>query len=279
MAFVSVSGTLILQASGLLSGPFAIRILSDVGGDRELYVPYRSALHTQASTLQKEFDRDHDLGGLSVTKTWGLASWGPYTASCITMHPSDMVEYSLISEQRCHILFVKEGASEDLEDDTIFPWQDSSSDVHPQTGSTVLEKVLSVLDKTASQHRAAGTRITYNVCCAAMTCSTIPQWHLVEGLLRYLSTLNGISCEAELGLLHSIRDSQMSMSERIERMNDIARARMEQHEFFMPNLLYNSCSICNQLIAWRSLDEAYCMSGHQFGMRKARWKLFLGRRC
>lgn len=269
MAFVSVSpGALILQASGLLSGPFAIRILSDLSGDREIDAPYRSALHTQALTLQKEFDRHHDLGGLSFTKTWGLASWGPYTASCITVHPGDMVEYSLISEQRCHILFVKEGISEDLEEDTIFPWQDLSSDIHRQTDAAVFDKVLSVLDKTATRHRTAGTRIIYNVCCAAMTCSDMQQWHLVERLLRYLSTLNGISYEAELVLLHSIRDSQISTPECAEGLNDIARARIEQHDYFMPNLLYNFCSICTQMIVWRSLNEAHCISGHQFGMRK-----------
>ena len=268
MAFVSIStGALILQASGLLSGPFAIRILSDLSGDGEIYVPYRSALHTQALTLRKEFDRHHDLGGLSFTKTWGLASWGPYAASCITMHPGDMVEYSLISEQRCHILFIKEGISEDLQEDTIFPWQDISNDMHRQTSPAVLEKILSVLDKTAAQHKIAGTRIIYNVCCAAMACSDMQQWHLVERLLHYLFTLNEISYDAELGLLHSIRDSQLSTPECAAGMNDIARAKIEQHDYFMPNLLYNFCSICNQMIVWRSLNEAHCISGHQFGMR------------
>lgn len=185
------------------------------------------------------------------------------------MHPGDMIEYSLVSEQRCHILFNQEGISNRLEEDAIFPWQDPSRATNQQSGSAVLDKILLVLDGMAVPHGAAGTKILYNLCCAAIICPDMQEWHVVERILRGLSMLGESSCHSETSLLHSIKASQMSMLERAKKLNEIVSARIEQQDSFTPDQLYDLCSICDQLIVWQDLNEAYCISHHHFGTRKA----------
>ncbi|KAL8914131.1 MAG: hypothetical protein Q9172_007150 [Xanthocarpia lactea] len=233
LAFAYASEEVFLHTSGLLSGCFEFRIVGDHGangGDPELHGPYRSALNYQASTMQKDFDQHHDLGGLSHTKTWGLASWGPYVGACITMHPGDMIEYSIISEQRCHVLFSHANASNGLEDDAIFPWQDLSRTMHQDTSPVVLEKILIEVSDMAVPPSAAGTKIPYNICCAAMVCSDTNKWHLIEKILGDLSVLDGINLGPELELLVNISASQVTVLERIEQLNVIASARAEAED-------------------------------------------------
>ncbi|KAL8998580.1 MAG: hypothetical protein Q9169_002420 [Polycauliona sp. 2 TL-2023] len=264
LAFVNTPGALVLQASGLLAGSFAVRVVSHRGEDSELLVPYRSALQVQISRLQNEFDRHHDLGGLGYTKTWGLASWGSYVASCITMHPGDMVEYTLTSEQRCRIVFSREDTSNDLEDDAIFPWQVPYKEMHQQAGPAVLDDILSVLTEIPRRHRVAGRKTLYSICCAAMICPDVQNWSLVNRLLQDLSMSVGISYDSELSLLQSLNASRMSMLERAKELNGILIARIEQQDLGTLNFMFEYCSICEQLIVWRDLNEAYCVSGHQF---------------
>ncbi|KAL8671704.1 MAG: hypothetical protein Q9168_003804 [Polycauliona sp. 1 TL-2023] len=264
LAFVFVPEATVLQTSGLLSGPFAIRIGSHLDEDPELYVPYRSALHVQASRLQNDFDRHHDLGGLSITKTWGLASWGPYVASCITMHPGDMIEYTLVSEHRCHILFSQEDIGHDLEDDAIFPWQVSSKQIHQQTGSAVLEKILSALGELPPSQMVAGRKTLYNICCAAIICPDVRNWALVDRLLLQLSVSDGISYDSELDVLQGFNASRMSMLERAEELNRIVSANLEQQDPAIRDPRFEFCSICERLIVWQDLNQACCLSGHQF---------------
>ncbi|KAL8910148.1 MAG: hypothetical protein Q9171_004526 [Xanthocarpia ochracea] len=267
LAFAYASKEVFLHASGFLSGCFGFRIETDHGangGDPELHGPYRSALTYQASTLQKDFDQHHDLGGLSYTKTWGLASWGPYVGACITMHPGDMIEYSIISEQRCHVLFSHAKSSNGLEDDAIFPWQDLSRTMPQDTSPAVLEKILIEVSDIAVPHSAAGTKTPYNICCAAMVCSGTYKWHLVEKILRDLSLLDGINLGPELNLLEEISASQVTVLERIEQLNVIASARAEAEDPSILHGLYEFCSICDQMILWQSSQEAQCISGHHF---------------
>lgn len=53
------------------------------------------------------FDSAHTLDGNSVVRKWGFASSGIQDAACITIHPSDMVEYTTGSMERCTLLFAK----------------------------------------------------------------------------------------------------------------------------------------------------------------------------
>ncbi|OCL10748.1 hypothetical protein AOQ84DRAFT_288628 [Glonium stellatum] len=61
----------------------------------------------QAQILEGQalFSAAHDLGGNAVAKTWGLASspLGDLIATCVSLHPSDMIEYSTANEQKSNV--------------------------------------------------------------------------------------------------------------------------------------------------------------------------------
>jgi hypothetical protein len=61
----------------------------------------------QAQILESQalFSAAHDLGENAIAKTWGLASspLGDLIATCVSLHPSDMIEYSTGNEQKSNV--------------------------------------------------------------------------------------------------------------------------------------------------------------------------------
>ncbi|KAI9780963.1 MAG: putative zinc transporter msc2 [Geoglossum umbratile] len=53
------------------------------------------------------FDSRHNLGGLALAKTWGLARspMGGFIAVCFTLHPKGMIEYAIRSNESCRVVF------------------------------------------------------------------------------------------------------------------------------------------------------------------------------
>ncbi|MCJ1439212.1 hypothetical protein MMC27_008603 [Xylographa pallens] len=92
-------------------------------------------LQMRQSECRLQFAKEHNLGKMTSTKTWGLASFGAYIAACVTVHPRTMVEYSMPSTERSTILFghtssLKEERTDEDEDEDeyedenlFFPWE------------------------------------------------------------------------------------------------------------------------------------------------------------
>jgi hypothetical protein len=53
------------------------------------------------------FGSQHNLGGLALAKTWGLARspMGGCIAACVTLHPSGMIEYATHNNESCRVVF------------------------------------------------------------------------------------------------------------------------------------------------------------------------------
>jgi hypothetical protein len=63
---------------------------------------------TQAISFHlASFDSRHNLGGLALAKTWGLARSpvGGFVAACITLHPKGMIEYVTHNNESCRVVF------------------------------------------------------------------------------------------------------------------------------------------------------------------------------
>ncbi|KAL9044239.1 MAG: hypothetical protein Q9214_002608 [Letrouitia sp. 1 TL-2023] len=63
-----------------------------------------SPLQDRMRDLHEEWDYENDMGGFSIMKTWGVASWGSSVASCVSFHPGDMAEYTLPKDEICIII-------------------------------------------------------------------------------------------------------------------------------------------------------------------------------
>ncbi|KAL8636918.1 MAG: hypothetical protein Q9228_005747 [Teloschistes exilis] len=169
--------------------------------------PVRSALYDQTLVLQRDFDQHHDLGGLAFSKTWGVASWGSYVAACITFHPGDMVEYIMPAGERCHIVFMKEDADEDLQENANFPWQEISATSVERNTQTVLQEILTKTEGQAVPETAIDHRILYNICCASLMLCESQYLYLVDNILRKLSISVEGGLEAELDLVQEVESS------------------------------------------------------------------------
>ncbi|KAL9592809.1 MAG: hypothetical protein Q9179_006351 [Wetmoreana sp. 5 TL-2023] len=159
----------------------------------------------EISGLQKDFDHAHDLGGLSITKTWGLASWGPYLASCVTLHPGDMVEYYMPSRERCHIVFSREDLDADSQEATAFPWQEGSSAKHELDTQVILSEILAMASDSGMTHTSLDHKTMFSVCCAAVICSDVQNLQSVKSVLHDLYMSIGIGLELEGNLIDDIR--------------------------------------------------------------------------
>lgn len=225
----------------------------------------RTPLVGQISTLQKNFDRHYDLGGLSFAKTWGLASWGPYVASCVTFHPGDMVEYTLTSGERCHIIFDMIDTGGTAPEDASFPWQEAPTPMHQENCQEIHYRILTTI--TDQQlYDVSDYKILYYNCCAAILSGNMQNFKLAEKAFQQLVRSIGINLELEFSLLENTRGLRFSMTACIERLNEIATSRTSQEDHSHWHELYDFCSICDQLIVWTGTTEASCITGHQFGM-------------
>ncbi|KAL8944884.1 MAG: hypothetical protein Q9216_000174 [Gyalolechia sp. 2 TL-2023] len=263
------SGNVVLHASGLLSGSSIFPVASNPNINEQpldhFSSPIQSPLSYQVQMLQKDFDQHHDLGGLSIAKTWGLASWGPYVASCISFHPGDMVEYTMTSGERCHIIFSLMDEAGVAVEDADFPWQELSFSPHERDNSDVHQKVLTILTNQ-QLYSSLDCRVFYAKCCAVMIRIGTQNTELVGRALQQLATSTGVNLELELGLLRATRDSPFLTASCIERLNEITTARGVQEDGLHWKQLYDFCSICDEIVIWTSVTEASCAAGHHFGM-------------
>ncbi|KAL8815287.1 MAG: hypothetical protein Q9223_005562 [Gallowayella weberi] len=261
LAFTSIPGHVVLHVSSLLSGSFSFHIPPDVPSDgkdkAQVASPYKAAVQDQVSLLQRDFDRDYNLGGQSHAKTWGMASWNTYVASCITLHPSDMVEYSIPSDQRCLVIFSQENDSSGQANDAIFPWQEISNSVQRESCPAVLERVLDVLNENDMPQDIAGRKTSYNICCAAIISADIHDWKPVQEILQKLSVSTGMSLDAEISIVDEIKGSRVTLPQRIEKLREIASARIADGNRSVQQHFHSFCSFCEKLITWQSLDEAH----------------------
>lgn len=227
--------------------------------------PFRSALHDQASASQTIFDRQNDLGGLSFTKTWGLASWGAYVASCVTYHPGDMVEYNITSGERCQVLFTLADATGVLPDTAGFPWQDMSTSTEVNTNVGVRIRILRSIAQQPLVD-ISDFKILYNLCCALLLSPNLQTLQPVEQGFQQLIASTSMSMEEELHLLEDTRVLNLSASQRLERLNHITVSRSKSEANLPAYDLCDFCSICDQVVQWVNATEAACFAGHHFGI-------------
>lgn len=260
-----------LFASGFLSGPwtFQIDLSAEMNGEATLRFsePFRSVLYDQASALQMNFDRQHDLGGLSFAKTWGLASWGAYVASCVSYHPGDMVEYNITSGERCQVLFALADATGVVSDSDGFPWQEMSNSTEVDTDNGVQARILTSVAQQPLID-AFDCKVFYNLGCTVLLSSNPQTLQPAEQAFQQLAASTSMGLQEELNLLEDTRVLNLSVSQRLERLNHITISRSEHaREAGSPaSDVCDFCSICDQVVQWVNATEAACVAGHHFGI-------------
>ena len=68
-------------------------------------ISHNKLLEKQVEEHGLDFDDSYNLDGNTLVRLWGHSSTATQDVACITVHPSDMVEYSTPSLERCTLLF------------------------------------------------------------------------------------------------------------------------------------------------------------------------------
>lgn len=229
-----------------------------------------STLHKQALQLRAKYDRQNDYGGLTVIKFWGLATYKQYAAMCVTLHPGDMVDYFLTSEERATILFSTcdhNCLGTELE---AFLWErDTDSDETVTTQRVILKAIFDIERQSKLDSAGLSDRIIYAAVCASMLlwdAERVQHLSLAKTVLERLEQKINIDFGLEINAcLRLLRSPNIKMEEAAAVVAEATGSRNKE-DLVTAVKVFDVCSICAHAIKWQNLIEARCSQGHYFGL-------------
>lgn len=208
------------------------------------------------SAIQKplsEFNEKYVLGGRVRVHYWGTAFAADQllAAACISLHPSDMLEYGIPSSQRTTVVFTRAREAVNAENITANP-----SVVHERILNFVAESGISSvkteLDRNIARNAASLIILQFK------DSSLLATW--AESLLHQLSVID-ITKEAN-GEGVEATSQNVSKDEQME-VDEVGASG--QLNVPGPHATQETCEICQASIPFSStLTLAECVKGHQF---------------
>lgn len=225
----------------------------------------------QMTNCLAKFNIQHDLGGLAFTKTWGLADSRHLAATCITLHPGDMAEYTITSIERSTVVFGHQAAIERNASGSNVPLWIATESQYRDPRMICFDFVSSVLHFPRESLDKVCKKILYAAACIAISLPELDKdlIGLIGDALRWLAAHDGVNMDEELGLFTRSQqpygfDDSLGFDEAV-RINIPAR-RKGNLAFKGAQDVFEICEICGEGIGWYSLREAKCAAGHAFGM-------------
>ncbi|OQE83836.1 hypothetical protein PENNAL_c0030G11817 [Penicillium nalgiovense] len=230
---------------GTLGGIGLVTDLHQLQSDGALQQPQWKRMIEE---FQDDYDLEHDLGGMSVSRIWGLASYRNMTAAIFTSHPTDMIEYRITSDDRSMIVFSQEG-ERTRDTQTLFAARmpnGQPSDLN-QTGE-VIRFVLPDEDGNIEPDTES-QRLIYAVACRAIVGEEDMSLRLhARRSLERLAVVAGADLREEISKCNS-HPAPIS-------------ARSMDQVTGPGGHIYEKCEVCEAGIGWPSAQLAQCANGH-----------------
>ena len=228
-----------------------------------------SSLRKQALQLRAKYDGENDYGGLSFIKSWGLATHKNYAAICISVHPGDMVDNVLASEERSTILFSICGTESLTKELETFPWEGDLNTIEiTGTQSAIIQTIIDIEGKSGLETGRLSDRIIYATACASMLLwDTERPQRLSHGkvLLERLGRRINIGFDSEINACSQLlKNPGIDTDEAVAIVGEATGSRTEEELAVTANV-FDVCSICARPVNWQSLFDATCSEGHHFG--------------
>ncbi|KAL1966168.1 hypothetical protein VTN77DRAFT_4720 [Rasamsonia byssochlamydoides] len=211
----------------------------------------------QVENFRERYDIDHDLGGLAVARTWGLAAFRGWIAAAFTMHPGDMVEYTTAAEERTTLVF--SAAAPDTTDNQLFDTPNLTEEHFRKQRERVLEFILrhSSEKEDLWSNDLPSTKLIY----AAAACSIVEHRNeellsLARTALERLAVVSGADLSDEI--------SKCFFSSSPLDFNVTIAAKSADKLNGPGGAIFEKCDICGSGIEWYSVQEAQCTTGHLF---------------
>ena len=249
MALDEASQTPILHL-GTVGGYTATMTLPGIqSNDRLPETPWKK----QLDNVREQFDIARDLGGYTISRTWGLASYEGLVVAAFTLHPGDTVEYRTSAEERTTLVFSHANAELTEFDDLAFPYPlpDRSPETLRRQREAALGYILFVEDGDYSRLTLSQKMLYAAACCAIVD-----------------SQNDGILSQARKALEWLASSVDVDLSDEIAKCSvpgsTIDAKTAEQLEG-SGQQIFEQCAICDAGLSWYSAAEAQCTAGHLFG--------------
>lgn len=250
-----------LHAATVFSHAQSTRVAGGIGnGNDETRKTPR--WYAQIAEFRDRFDLDYDLGGYAIARTLGLTTHRGWIAACFTLHPSDMVEYITMTDERATIIFSPAEQPGSTDSEIPLPWTipTLSSDRIRNAHQRVLRFVLG-LEPAKFFQNVWERKILYAAACCAIVISREDELlSLSKRALLYLANESGADLTEEI----SKCDTTSSPLDG-EGPTMTISPKSPQKLQGPGSELFEACEICGGGLEWYSDEEAQCSGGHQFG--------------
>lgn len=203
-------------------------------------------------------------------KTWGLASLDRYVAACITLHPGDMPEYYIPSQERAIIVFSAHGFEDPSTKLETFSWDvDQEIDDGAKAQSTIIDTVFEYERLQIYIQSELSHKIVYGAIIASMLIwdeARSRRLLVAERALLNLAHLVAVDLTPEITCLQYLLTTNLRAKEAGEKIKEMTGSRSKDElDSLAAQRLFDVCPFCAKAISCESLTEAYCVAGHQFG--------------
>lgn len=235
-----------------------------------------SNLQLRLSECRQQYMSENKLDKLATMKTWGLAVFQSNIATCISMHPSNMIEYNIPTSERATVVF-SHASLEDCLLDRInndrslrFPWEaDPQTKDISKVYSGTWDTVFAVLSSKRPPKDLRNCRIVYSTYCASRIWRQYEPDDLefVKNILHaWVRSITEQDPEQGAILAETIDIEVLIPNEFVEAANSIISARSVVDTEASPSLrLLDRCEIfeCSEPLLWTDhLYKARCGGGH-----------------
>ncbi|KAE8357504.1 transcription factor IIIC subunit delta N-term-domain-containing protein [Aspergillus caelatus] len=206
----------------------------------------------QLDNVREQFDIARDLGGYTISRTWGLASYEGLVVAAFTLHPGDTVEYRTSAEERTTLVFSHANAELTEFDDLAFPYPlpDRSPDALRRQREATLGYILFVEDGDYSRLTLSRKMLYAAACCAIVDSQNDTILSQARNALEWLASSVDVDLSDEIAKC-SVPGSTID-------------AKTAEQLEVSGQQIFEQCAICDAGLSWYSAAEAQCAAGHLF---------------
>ncbi|KAL4798448.1 transcription factor IIIC subunit delta N-term-domain-containing protein [Aspergillus venezuelensis] len=225
-------------------GYAATKALNDTVG------PSPAPWNAQVEDLRDRFDIDRDLGGLAVSRVWGVTSVQGLIAAVVTQHPGDIIEYRTNAEDRLAIIFstVNEQEGDLKQVSFLRETPTGSAELQNERRDVVLQYILG--DHAGTKDTLSPKVLYAAACCAIVQSQDAKLINKAKDVLEVLAGGNRMDLTEEIAKCSAPGSSIEAKSAGALDGNG--------------GEIFERCEVCDTGISWYSAHEAQCVTGHVF---------------
>ena len=232
-------------------------------------------MKNQMATEKVKYGLKSNIGSDVELRSWGVTSLNDLVATCITVHPTKMIDYTAPFEGNSTIIF--DTSDGDDKANNVFPWQGSVEVDIANTQKSILDTVADQIPQRTLTTDSLDLKIAYTAFCGALLLSD-EKWlyrsQMLQAAMEIVDVIErhaSIDVQLERQALLSVKNTpQLSDQElsRIVRQMTLARGQGKSNIANPEKDLLDVCPFCpesQRAIPFDDFTEAYCQQRHPFG--------------